>query len=148
MKVRITRLLPSVPLPAYHTAGAAAFDLAAAESVTVPPGEVRLIRTGLVVAVPPGAFLAIVARSSLPVRKGLMVANGIGIVDSDYAGPDDEVKVEVVNFTPGPVRVEAGERIAQGLVLSVTRVEWEEVAQPGAPARGGFGSTGGYDGPA
>lgn len=147
MKVRIRRLLPTVALPAYHTAGAAAFDLAAAESVTVGPGEVRLIRTGLVVAVPPGAFLAILARSSLPIKKGLMVANGIGVVDSDYAGPEDEVKVEVVNFTAAPVRIEAGERIAQGLVLAVARVEWEEVDQSAAAARGGFGSTGGYDTP-
>jgi dUTP pyrophosphatase len=146
MKVRIRRLSPSVPLPAYHTSGAAAFDLAAAESVTVAPGEVRLVGTGLVVAIPPGACLAVVARSSLPIKKGLMVANGVGIVDSDYAGPDDEVKVEVMNFTASAVEIAAGERIAQGLVLPVARVEWEEIDAPAAPTRGGFGSTGGYGG--
>lgn len=144
MKVRIRRLDPSVPLPAYHSSGAAAFDLTAAEDVTVAPGEVRLISTGLVVEVPTGHCLAIVARSSLPVRKGLIVANGVGIVDSDYCGPDDEVKVVVLNVTSAAVIVQKGERLAQGLVVSVARVEWDEVDEARAPTRGGFGATGGY----
>jgi len=144
MKVRIRRLDPAVALPAYHSSGAAAFDLAAAQDAIVAPGEVRLIGTGLVVEVPPGHCLAIVARSSLPVRKGLIVANGVGIVDADYCGPDDEVKVEVLNVTRAPVEVRRGERIAQGLVLGVARVEWDEVAEASTPSRGGFGATGGY----
>lgn len=144
MNLRIRRLSPDVPLPTYHSAGAAAFDLAAAEDATVAPGEVRLIGTGLVVEVPAGHCLAIVARSSLPVRKGLMVANGVGVVDSDYCGPADEVKVEVVNITREPVNVRRGERLAQGLVLAVARVEWDEVDQARMPSRGGFGATGGY----
>ena len=144
MKVRIRRLDPGVPLPDYHSPGAAAFDLTAAEDATVAPGEVRLIGTGLVVEVPAGHCLAIVARSSLPVRKGLIVANGVGIVDSDYCGPDDEVKVEVLNVTGAPVEVRRGERIAQGLVLAVARVEWDEVEEARLPSRGGFGATGGY----
>ena len=119
MKIRIRRLDPAVALPAYHSSGAAAFDLAAAQD-------------------------AIVARSSLPVRKGLIVANGVGIVDADYCGPDDEVKVEVLNVTRAPVEVRRGERIAQGLVLGVARVEWDEVAEASTPSRGGFGATGGY----
>jgi dUTP pyrophosphatase len=144
MKVRIRRLDPSVPLPDYHSSGAAAFDLTAAEDATVAPGEVRLIGTGLVVEVPAGHCLAIVARSSLPVRMGLIVANGVGIVDSDYCGPDDQVKVDVLNVTGAPVEVRRGERIAQGLVLSIARVEWDEVEEARLPSRGGFGATGGY----
>lgn len=145
MKVRIRRLDASAALPAYHSGGAAAFDLAAAEDVVVAPGEVRLVRTGLVVEVPAGHCLAIVARSSLPLRKGLIVANGVGIVDSDYCGPEDEVKVEVMNLTGAPVALNRGERIAQGLILAVARVEWEDVIESRNPTRGGFGATGGYE---
>ena len=147
MKVRIRRLDTAADVPAYHSAGAAAFDLAAAEDVVVAPGEVRLIRTGLVVEVPHGHCLAIVARSSLPLRKGLIVANGVGIVDADYCGPEDEVKVEVMNLTAAPVTVSRGERVAQGLILAVARVEWEEVDESRRPTRGGFGATGGYRSP-
>jgi dUTP pyrophosphatase len=144
MKVKIRRLDGAAAVPAYHSAGAAAFDLAAAEDLVVAPGEVRLVRTGLVIEVPEGHCLAIVARSSLPLRKGLIVANGVGIVDADYCGPEDEVKVEVMNLTASPVAVNRGERIAQGLVLAVARVEWEETTETRSPTRGGFGATGGY----
>ena len=143
MKIRIRRLAVDVALPAYHSDGAAAFDLASREDVVVAPGEVRLIGTGLVVEVPRGHFLAVVARSSLPIKKGLMVANALGIVDSDYCGPTDEVKVEVYNFRDREVTIACGERIAQGLILPAVRVEWDEVTESAAPTRGGFGSTGG-----
>lgn len=146
MKIRIRRLDPDVPLPAYHSEGAAAFDIASREAVVVAPGEVRLVGTGLVVEVPRGHFLAVVARSSLPIRKGLLVANAIGIVDSDYCGEQDEVRVEVYNFTARSVGIARGERIAQGLILPAVRVEWEEAGQAASPSRGGFGSTGGYAG--
>jgi dUTP pyrophosphatase len=144
--LRVRRLRDDVVLPQYHSDGAAALDLASAEDVEVAPGEVRLIGTGLVVSVPAGHFLAIVARSSLPIRKGLLVANGLGVVDSDYCGPDDEVKVEVYNFRQAPVRIGRGERIAQALVLPAIRIEWDETGPAGGPSRGGFGATGGYGG--
>jgi dUTP pyrophosphatase len=141
VSVRIKRLSPLVSLPRYETDGAAAFDLAAATDLTVEPGQVALIPTGLVIEVPRGMFLAIFARSSTPLKRGLMVANGVGIVDQDYCGPDDEVKIAVLNFTPAPVRVAAGDRIAQGMLLPVERVEWEEAQVLGRESRGGFGST-------
>jgi dUTP pyrophosphatase len=139
--VRIKRLSPSVPLPRYETEGAAAFDLAASTDLTVVPGQVALIPTGLVIEVPRGMFLAIFARSSTPLKRGLMVANGVGVIDQDYCGPDDEVKIPVLNFTSAPVRVAAGDRIAQGMLLPVDRVEWEEAQVLGRESRGGFGST-------
>ena len=142
MHVRITRLRQDVPLPEYQTAGAAGFDMAAAEDVIIQPGEVKLVPTGLVIEVPPGMFLGVFARSSTPFKRGLMVANGVGVVDSDYCGPADEVKIQVLNFTRDPVAVKAGDRIAQGIFLPATRVIWHE-AQVGKPgSRGGFGTTG------
>ena len=71
-----------------------------------------------------------------------MVANGVGVVDSDYCGPDDEVKVQVLNFTKAPVTVRRGDRIAQGLILPFVRAEWKEDTSASGPTRGGFGSTG------
>jgi dUTP pyrophosphatase len=142
MLVSIHRLDPSVALPQYETAGSAGFDLASSVEMTVQPGEVALVPTGLVVAVPRGHFLGVFARSSTPLKRGLMVANGVGIVDSDYCGPKDEVKIEVLNFTAQPVTVRKGDRLAQGVVLPFVRAEWRETDTPTGATRGGFGSTG------
>ena len=142
MLVRIHRLSSSVSLPRYESEGAAAFDLAAAQDTTIQPGQVALVPTGLVVEVPPGMFLAIFARSSTPLKRGLMVANGVGIVDRDYCGPRDEVKIALLNFTQAAVDVRAGDRIAQGVLLPTSRVIWEEVEEVRKDSRGGFGSTG------
>jgi dUTP diphosphatase len=142
MRLRVTRLNPFVPLPVYSSPGAAAFDLAAAEDIDVPPGQIRLVGTGLVVKVPDEHFLAIIARSSTPLKRGLVVANSVGVIDSDYCGPADEVKIQVMNVTGEPVAVKRGDRIAQAMVLPATRVTFEE-AEATEPSRGGFGSTGG-----
>ncbi|MGH9310123.1 MAG: dUTP diphosphatase [Vicinamibacterales bacterium] len=142
MKVRISRVRPDVALPRYESDGAAAFDLAAAEDVVVPAGGVALVPTGLVVEVPPGMFLGIFARSSTPLKRGLMVANGVGIVDPDYCGPADEIKIAAMNFTAAPVTVHRGDRIAQGIFLAAPRVTWEEAGPARADSRGGFGATG------
>src|SRR3954468_23595301 len=143
VSVRIKRLSPLVSLPRYETDGAAAFDLAAATDLTVEPGQVALIPTGLVIEVPRGMFLAIFARSSTPLRRGLMVANGVGIVDPDYCGANDEVKIEVFNFTRDAVQIRAGDRIAQGLFIPVVRAEWSEAdGDLRDGSRGGFGATG------
>lgn len=144
MKIRIRRIRPDLPLPRYETEGAAAFDLAAAADTSVPPRGVSLVPTGLVVEVPHGMFLGIFARSSTPLKRGLMVANGVGVVDSDYCGPEDEIKVAVMNFTDNTVIVRQGDRLAQGIVLAAPRVTWEEVDELGARSRGGFGATGGH----
>jgi dUTP pyrophosphatase len=141
LTVRITRVHPDARIPEYQTGEAAGFDLAAAADVTVDPGRVALVPTGLVIHVPIRMFLGIFARSSTPLKKGLMIANGVGVVDPDYCGPDDEVKIAVMNFTSDPVTVRAGDRIAQGILLEAPRVEWAEAPAEGA-SRGGFGSSG------
>lgn len=142
MKVKIFRKDFSVSLPEYKTPGSVAFDLASARDVVVPPHEIRLIGTGLVICTPPDHLLLVATRSSTPMNKGLMLANGIGIVDQDYCGPDDEIKIQVLNFTDQPVEIKKGDRLAQGLFLQLNRVEWEEVKELDTKTRGGFGSTG------
>ena len=142
MRLKITRLDPTVPLPGYGTPEAAGFDLAASHDIVVQPGQIALIRTGLVIEVPAGYFLGIFARSSTPLKRGLMVANGVGVIDPDYSGPNDEIKLQVLNFTQSEVRVQRGDRLAQGIVLAAPRVTWDEVDQIREVTRGGFGATG------
>ncbi len=142
MRLKICRLDPSIGLPVPATGGAVGFDLAASADMEIPPRAIRLVGTGLVIAVPDGYFLGIFARSSTPLKKGLMVANGVGVVDADYCGPADEIKIQVLNVTDAPVQVKRGDRLAQGIVLQAPRVEWQEVEEMVAPTRGGFGSTG------
>ncbi len=142
MRLRIRRLDSTIALPAYGTEESAGFDLAAAHDTTVAPGKIALVRTGLVIEVPAGHFLAIVARSSTPLKRGLIVANGIGIIDPDYCGPTDEIRIQVMNVTDTPVSISRGDRLAQGLVLAAPRVVWEEVDDIRPGTRGGFGTTG------
>jgi dUTP pyrophosphatase len=142
LPVRILRLDSGVPLPSYETSGAAGFDLASSVDMTIGPGQVTLVPTGLVIEVPAGHLLGVFARSSTPIKRGLMVANGVGVVDADYCGPADEIKIEVLNFTSQPVTVRRGDRLAQGVILPFVRADWQEVDAIDRPTRGGFGVTG------
>jgi dUTP pyrophosphatase len=142
MRLQIKRLQPDIRLPEPATGGAAGFDLAAAADIEIPPRSIRLVGTGLVIAVPEGHFLGIFARSSTPLKRGLMVANGVGVIDADYCGPADEIKIQLLNITDAPVKVARGDRLAQGIVLPCPRIEWDEVDEMKVPTRGGFGSTG------
>ena len=116
--------------------------MAAAHDLTIGPQAIALVRTGLVIEVPAGHFLAIFARSSMPLKRGLMVANGVGVIDPDYCGPTDEVLIQVLNLTDKDVEVKRGDRLAQGIVLPAPRVTWNEVTEIRRAVRGGFGSTG------
>ena len=99
------------------------------------------MRTGLVIEVPTGHFLGIFARSSTPLKRGLVVSNGVGIIDPDYCGAEDEVMIQVLNITDSKIRIRRGDRLAQGIVLPAPRVTWTEVSAACKPTRGGFGST-------
>ncbi len=144
MKAKISKLIQGIELPVYHSSEAAGFDIAAGESVLIQPGEVKKIRTGLVIEAPVGYFLMLTCRSSLSSKKGLHLANGVGTIDRDYSGPEDEIHIILHNFTAHEVRVEKGERLVQGIFLPVEQVEWEEQGQIREQSRGGVGSTGGY----
>jgi dUTP pyrophosphatase len=141
MKLEITRLDPSLPMPKYETPGSCAFDVASAADTVVQPGALALIPTGLIVRVPDGHVLILASRSSSP-KKGLQPPHGIGVIDRDYCGPNDEMKVLVWNYTASPVTVTRGERIAQGLVMPAVTCDIAEVPRPEGASRGGYGSTG------
>lgn len=145
MKVRLKRLDTSLPLPRYETSGSVGFDLLARIDTRVEAGSLALVPANLIVEVPTGYMLIVASRSSLPKKKNLLTPHGIGIIDHDYCGPEDEIHVQVYNFSNQPVQILRGEKIAQGVFVRIDKFEWEEVEAMQKPSRGGFGSTGGYE---
>lgn len=132
-----------IPLPRYMSPAAAGMDLCAAnvEPMVVEPGQVRLVPTGLYVAIPEGYEGQVRPRSGLALKHGLTLVNAPGTIDSDYRG---EVGLIVGNIGPEPYTVERGTRIAQLVIAPVVQAEIVEVESLEATHRGdgGFGHTG------
>lgn len=139
--VRVKRFDKKIPLPEYKSEGAAAFDLYARIDVKILPKEYQYVPLNVAVATPPGYFFLLVARSSTH-KKGLWMANGIGIGDPDFSGDGDEYHAVYYNFTKKPVFIKKGERIAQGLIVKREPVQWREVSTMQNKTRGGWGTTG------
>lgn len=139
---------PSVPLPAYESAGAAGADVRAnlpagarAAGIVLAPLARALVPTGLVMEIPPGHEVQVRPRSGLALKHGISLVNAPGTIDSDYRGP---VGVLVINLGQDPFVIRHGERIAQLVVAPVLQARFEQAGQLGDTARGagGFGSTG------
>jgi dUTP pyrophosphatase len=130
------------PRPGYATEGSVAFDLAARESVVIPPRQIARIPTNVIVQIPEGYGLLVALRSSTPSRLGLLMPNAPAIIDRDFCGAHDELLVQVLNFTDTPVTVERGTRIAQAMFVCTDRLPLMIRDRPTTPSRGGFGSTG------
>jgi len=132
-----------LPLPARMTEHAAGFDLRAAvkDSVTVAPGEIRVIPCGFSMALPEGYEAQVRPRSGLASKHGLTMINAPGTIDADYRG---EVQVPLINHGKEPIEITRGMRIAQMLILPVPKVQLVEVDKLDATkrGRGGFGHTG------
>ncbi len=145
MNLKVKRLRPGAHMPGRATPGAAGVDLRACiddAGLTLMPLERALIPTGLAIELPDQNYVALVfARSGLALRQGLSMANGVGVIDSDYRG---ELQVPVVNLSDSALHVANGERIAQMLVMPVTVPEMIEFDTLSDTERGGggFGSTG------
>ncbi|MBI2022705.1 dUTP diphosphatase [Candidatus Daviesbacteria bacterium] len=141
MQVKIQLLNKSLPLPKYHTKGSVGLDLYARVDTEIPAKSLGKIPANIIIETPPGFMFLISLRSSTPKKFGLIAPHGIGIVDQDYSGPEDEINILVYNFTDKNVRVKKGDRIAQGIFIPIEKVEWEEVKVVRKKSRGGFGST-------
>lgn len=143
MQIRIKRVDKTLPLPEYKTIGAAAFDFYTRETITIPAQGWARVPSNFIIEIPAEHALIISARSSLAKHyPGLFLANGIGLIDSDFCGPTDEILISMYNFTSKDITINKGERIAQGHFKRVERGEWEEVDVVERESRGGFGSTG------
>ncbi|MEO9862607.1 MAG: dUTP diphosphatase [Yoonia sp.] len=135
-----------LPLPSYHTKGAAGADICAnfgtkGGAVTLAPGARLLVPTGLAMAIPDGVEVQIRPRSGLALKHGVTLVNSPGTIDSDYRGP---VGVIMINLGDSPFEVTHGMRIAQMVVAPVVQAQFTLVDNLDATERGagGFGSTG------
>lgn len=131
-------------LPRYATPGSAGLDLRALldEPVTIAPGETRLVRTGLAIHIANPSFAALILpRSGLGHKKGIVLGNLVGLIDSDYQG---ELMISTWNRGSEPFTLEPFERLAQLVVVPVVQPEFRVVDEFDASERGegGFGSTG------
>ena len=132
---------PKAQIPSYATSGSAGMDLRSTESVTLNPGERRLVPTGLKIAIPHGFEAQIRPRSGLALKHGISMVNTPGTIDSDYRG---EVGVILINLGQFTVTLVEGERIAQMVICPIEQVNIEVVKVLDETDRGdgGFGSTG------
>ena len=139
--MKFKKLVENAHIPTYGSDAAAGADLYAAEGAVIKPGEMKLVDTGIAVAIPSGFFGAIFARSGLATKQGLRPANCVGVVDADYRGP---VKVALYNDSDKVREVQQGDRIAQFVIMPFMQEVYEEVDDLDKTERGagGFGSTG------
>jgi dUTP pyrophosphatase len=141
IELAIRRVRADVPLPDRAYAGDAGLDLATCERLELAPGERVVAPTGLAVAIPEGYAGFVQPRSGLAARHGIAVVNSPGLIDSGYRG---EIKVVLLNTDrEQSFHAEAGERIAQLVVLAVPEVRVEPVEELPESERGGrgFGSS-------
>jgi dUTP pyrophosphatase len=130
-------------IPKRATEGSAGYDLSSIEDVTIMPQEIRLIPTGLKVLMPKNEALFVFPRSSLAIKRGLMMSNSVGVIDADYYNNSDNeghIMVPLVNMRNEPVKILKGERIAQGIFLQYQKTTDDETEN--ITRLGGFGSSG------
>ncbi|MFV0411705.1 MAG: dUTP diphosphatase [Oscillospiraceae bacterium] len=144
MVLKVKVLKPGAHMPSRGTEGAAGADLRACceEDIVLKPMERALVPTGLAIELPgPGTVALVFSRSGLAIKEGLAMANGVGVIDSDYRG---EVAVPVINLSQNTLRIINGERIAQLVMMPVQIPEMIEIQTLTETPRGqgGFGSTG------
>ena len=142
--LKIQKKNPKAILPKRATEGSAGMDLYACmeEEITLWPGELAVIPTGIAIGLPGPDYAALVfARSGLGVKHGISLSNGVGVIDSDYRG---EIQVGLCNLGNQPYTIRPEERIAQLVVTPVCLLPIEEVEVLDETGRGegGFGSTG------
>lgn len=136
------RMHPDAVAPKYAHNDDACFDLCATEGAEVPQGLSETFGTGFAFDIPAGYVMLVFARSGMAFKEGLRPANCVGVIDAGFQG---EVKVRLTNDSNQVRRIEAGQRIAQAMLIpvpKVTLVEQEGFDQVSERGAGGFGSSG------
>jgi len=142
--LKIKKVRENAVIPKRATSGSAGIDLYACinEGILLNPGEIVLVPAGIAIALPDPSFGGFVyARSGLASKHGICLANGVGVIDSDYRG---EICVPLCNISKNSYTIEPNERIAQLVIMPVSLMNIEEVSNLDETKRGinGFGSTG------
>lgn len=141
MEILIKLLGDNQILPNFQTPNSVGLDLAAQAELNIPAHQIAKVPLGVAIKLPPGFWGLLAARSSL-YKKGLMLANGIGIIDPDYCGDEDQYTALLLNFTDQPATIQKGERLVQLVLIPTQSFEIKAVPKLSSPSRGGFGSTG------
>ena len=143
VKILVKKFDKNIKLPAYKTSGSSGMDLMAyiKNKITINPGKIALVPTGIAVAIPENYEIQIRPRSGLAAKKGISVLNTPGTVDSDYRG---EIKIILINLSKKSFIVKSGDRVAQMIICPVVRGKLKEVKSlpKSVRGKGGFGSTG------
>ena len=140
-QIKVIKMYDDVKLPVYATKGAACFDIFAYDIVN-GSDNTETYSTGLMFEIPEGYAMMIYSRSGHGFNKDIRLANCVGVIDSDYRG-EIKVKLTCDDTSKGYVDVRNGERIAQGMIIPVQQVVFDQVATLSSTERGeaGFGST-------
>ncbi len=138
--VRVKRLHPDALLPEYQSVGAACFDLHTIHADHIAANGATIFRTGLAFEVPEGHVMLVFSRSGHGFKAGVRLSNCVGVIDSDYRG---EVMVKLTS-DGGALHVNAGDRIAQAMIVPVPHVQlqWADELADSLRGHGGMGSTG------
>ena len=143
VKILIKKFDKNIKLPAYKTSGSSGMDLVAyvKNKITIKPGKIAVIPTGIAVAIPKNYEIQIRPRSGLAAKKGISVLNTPGTVDSDYRG---EIKIILINSSKKSFVIKLGDRVAQMVLCPVVKAKLVKVKNLPNTIRGkgGFGSTG------
>ena len=142
---KVKRILEDVKLPERSTINSAGYDFFAIEDITLPAKQLTRVMTGVKCELMPDMVLILANRSSNPSKKGLMLANGIGVVDADYynnSGNEGEIGLEFYNILDEDVIIKKGEKLGQGIITNFIKTENDYISNPNATRVGGYGSTG------
>lgn len=139
--IKVKLLKENAKVPAYGSAGAACFDFYATESLIVPSNGSCVFGTGISMEIPEGKALMIYPRSGLAFKYDIRLSNCTAVIDSDFRG---EIMIKLISDSQGGLMIDAGDRIAQGMIVDAPRHEFEVVDELSDTERGngGFGSTG------
>ena len=129
----------------YKTPNSVGYDICSNETLKISPKTSKLIDTGIIVKLNnKNIFASVFVRSSLPVKKNLMMLNSVGIIDLDYCGKEDSIKLNLYNFGENEAIIEKGERIGQIVFLRFEKPDLNIIHDKDLldeNSRGGFGST-------
>ncbi len=142
---KVNKITEDIKLPERSTLNSAGYDFFAIEDVTLPAKKLTRVMTGVKCELMPNQVLILANRSSNPSKKGLILANGIGVIDADYYGnPDNdgEIGFEFYNILDEDVVIKKGEKLGQGIIMKFDKTEDDYISNPYKTRVGGFGSTG------
>lgn len=142
---KVNRITEEIKLPERSTLNSAGYDFFAIEDVVFPAKKLTRAMTGVKCELMPDMVLILANRSSNPSKKGLILANGVGVIDADYYGnPDNdgEMGFEFYNITDEDVVIKKGEKLGQGIIINFIKTENDCISNPYKTRVGGFGSTG------